>query len=170
MDAILGASADLTTTEHLVNLVVVLTGQSGVDSIDYRTNVQLLASVGQRTVIRFVSSPVIELVTPTDAKVAYDIRAVHYARLSGSVPTTSASIAAIPGAVEIVRSQLLNTNRISIGPTPGVTDIIKPDPVIGYSPRLDIGWSSLGTTATSSVTVIVHCVVAASGTDLPAYS
>jgi len=170
MSLIEGATEALVVTEHLVNIRVSLPGASGTLRVDYRTNAALLKSVGQRMVIKFKSPPIIELVTATAADISYNIRAVHYGRLHSSEPSDAASIAAIPGSVEIVRSQLLNTNRVAIGHTPAVTDIVKPDPAVGYSPCLDVGWTSLGTDDTSSVTLIIHCIFVASGADLPEYS
>jgi len=169
MEHIQGATADLTKTEHLVNLKVVLAGASGVHRLDYRTNSSLLKSVGLRATISFKQPPVIELVTATSADVSYNIRAVHYNRISTSVPSDIGDIAAIPGAVEIVRSQLQNVNRISLGQSPNVTGLIKPDPLVGHSPCLDLAWTSLGTDKNSRVTLIVHCVLEATGSDLPAY-
>jgi hypothetical protein len=169
MEHIQGATSDLSRPEHLVNLIVQLKGASGVVSVDYRTNARLLAAVGERLFIRLVRSPTIELVTATDATISYNIRAVHYDRSSADKPPNAASIAATPGSVEIVRSQLQNENNKPVGETPGMTLIVKPDPVVGYSPRLDIGWTSLGTNPNSIVQLIVHCVIEATGTDLPGY-
>jgi hypothetical protein len=169
MEQIQGATSDLTKTEHLVNLKLSLIGAAGVHRLDYRLDKDLLASVGHRATISFKSPPVIELVTATSADVSYNIRAVHYARLATSVPKDTADVAAIPGSVEIVRSQLQNQNRVAVGRTPNVTDLVKPDPLVGYSPCLDIAWSSLGTDENSSVRVVVHCVLEATGSDLPPY-
>lgn len=169
MDIIKGAIDDTTETKHKVNIALILKKRAGVAILDYRNNARLLASVGERVIIKFSEAPFIELVTPTSADVSYNIRAVHYNRASTSFPTCAADIARIPGAVEIVRSQLLNDNRTLMSFGSCVTDLIKPDPLVGYSPRLDIGWDSLGTSDTSTVTLIVHCVLVASGSDLPAY-
>lgn len=169
MEHIQGATADLTRTEHLVNLKVVLVGASGVYRLDYRTDTSLLRAVGLRATISFKSSPIVELVTATSADVSYNIRAVHYKRLATSVPTDIGDIAAIPGAIEIVRSQLQNVNRVSLGQSPNVTSLIKPDPLVGHSPCLDVAWTSLGTDAASRVTLIVHCILEATGSDLPNY-
>jgi len=169
MEYIQGAVADLTRTEHLVNLKVTLTKSAGVYRLDYRTDPSLLKSVGLRATISFKQPPVLELVTATSADVSYNIRAVHYNRAATSQPTDIGDIAAIPGAVEIVRSQLQNVNRIALGQSPNVTSLIKPDPLVGHSPCLDIAWSSLGTHDKSSVVLIVHCVIEATGSDLPDY-
>lgn len=170
MSLIEGATEALVTTQHLVNIVVPLVGEQGVKRLDYRTDPLLLRAVGNCMVIRFVSNPVIELVTATSADVSYNIRAVHYNRDSSSVPTNTASIAAIPGSIEIIRSQIQNLNRVAIGSTPAVTDLIKPDPTVGYSPCLDVAWDSLGTDASAIVQLIVHCIVVSSGSDLPDYT
>lgn len=169
MEHVQGAIADLVKTEHLVNLKLILKKASGVHRLDYRTDSTLLRSVGLRATISFKQPPVIELVTATSADVSYNIRAVHYRRLASSVPSDIGDIAAIPGAVEIVRSQLQNVNRIALGRSPNVTDLIKPNPLVGHSPCLDIAWTSLGTDSSSSVTLIVHCVIEATGSDLPDY-
>jgi hypothetical protein len=104
MDHIEGAVADLVKTEHLVNIKVVLNGASGTHRLDYRTDSTLLKSVGARATISFKLPPTLELVTATSADVSYNIRAVHYAREAKSKPSDVASVAAIPGAVEIIRS------------------------------------------------------------------
>jgi hypothetical protein len=169
MDHIEGAVADLVKTEHLVNIKVVLNGAFGTHRFDYRTDSTLLKSVGARATISFKLPPTLELVTATSADVSYNIRAVHYAREAKSKPSDVASVAAIPGAVEIIRSQLQNQNRVPLGRSPNVTDLIKPNPLVGYSPCLDVAWSSLGTDAKSSVTLVVHCVLLATGSDLPDY-
>jgi len=169
MDQIEGATADLTKTEHLVNIKLILKGAFGTTRLDYRTNANLMRSVGLRATISFKSPPIVELVTATSADVSYNIRAVHYKRQAISSPRDIGDIAAIPGAVEIVRSQLQNVNRIALGRSPNVTTLIKPDPLVGHSPCLDIAWTSLGTDNESSVILIVHCVVEATGSDLPDY-
>jgi len=169
MNSIQGAVADLVKTEHLVNLKLVLKGPSGVVDLDYRTNDKLLESVGLRSTIIFKSQPVVELVTPTQSDVSYNLRAVHYDRNSRSKPEGIGAIAAIPGSIELARSQLMNINNVALRPSPNVTDIIKPNPLVGHSPRLDLAWSSIGTTASSSVVVIVHCVLESTGSDLPLY-
>jgi len=169
MEFIEGATKDLATTEHLVNLKVVLIGDSGVKRVDYRRNPQLLAAVGRRVVIRFQTLPTLEVVGLTSSDVSYTVRAVHYNRASASEPSDESDIAAIPGSVELVRSQLINQSRAVVGAGPSVTNIIKPNPVVGHSPCLDIGWSSLGTSKDSRLTLVVHCVLEASGSDLPDY-
>jgi len=169
MEHIQGAITDLTRTEHLVNLKVTLAGSQGTYRLDYRTNARLLSAVGLRATISFKTLPIIELVTATSADVSYNIRAVHYKRLASSEPTDIGDIAAIPGAVEIVRSQLQNINRVTLGQSPNVTSLIKPDPLVGHSPCLDLAWTSLGTDVSSRVVLIVHCVLEANGADLPDY-
>jgi len=169
MEHIQGATAELVKTEHLVNLKIELRGASGTHCVDYRTNKSLLASVGLRATISFKSPPVIELATVTSADVSYNIRATHYKRLAESKPGDIGDIAAIPGSVEIIRSQLQNLNRIAVGHAPNVTELIKPDPLVGHSPCLDIAWTSLGTSSSSQVVLIIHCVIEATGSDLPEY-
>jgi len=169
MDIIKGATAELTYTDYQVNLKVKCRGQTGVHSLDYRSNTHVIAAIGNRSVIKFKELPFIELITSTSSDISYTVRAVHYSRDSESKPTDISSIALMPGNVEIVRSQLLNINRVQIRNTPNVTDLVKPSPEVGYSPRLDIAWTSLGTNSESEVVLVVHCVFIASGADLPAY-
>jgi len=167
MDLLSGSITDLVKTEHLVNFKITITGVSGTHRLDYRLSPTLLSSVGLRATVSFRGPPLVEIVTPTSADVSYNVRAVNYGRGSDSRPADIGDLARMPGSVEIVRSQLLNINRVPVGYAPNVTSVIKPDPLVGHSPVLWLAWSSLGTTATSSVVVILHCVVDAAGVDLP---
>lgn len=168
MEEYLEAIKDQNTQTHQVNLVVELTNTKGTKRIDYREDPAILREIGNRAKVTLSAPPVLELITVTSASISYNIRAVHHRR--GSTPPSGlASIAAIPGAIEIIRSQLQNINRVAIGVTPGVGTLIKPDPLIGHSPVLDIAWESLGTLASSSVTLIVHCTLTATGADTPDY-
>lgn len=166
LSQIQGAIEGLTVTEHKVNILIKLVGISGCQEIDYRTSRAVLASVGRRSVIYFTEPPVADLVTATDGNVSYNIRMVHHDRNNDTLPTTAGSVASQLGASEIVRSQFLNTNSVSIGSAANVTELVKPDPLVGYSPRLVLFWTSLGTTAQSSVEIVIRCSFSASGSDL----
>jgi len=164
-----GAVSDLDVQEYTVNLIVDLSGSSGTYRLDYRTDKSVLKSVGHRAVIYLKQQPTLQLITVPTAEISYSLWAVHYNRASSSRPSDVGSIAAIPGCVEIRRSQLLDVGRITLGHTPPVTLLVKPDPAVGYSPCLDIAWTSIGTKDTTKFTVVVSCVFLASGADLPAY-
>jgi hypothetical protein len=170
MDLLTGAISDLSVTTTSVNLRLTLTGVTGVVRLDYRADKTVLNHVGARSVIRFAKPPEIELISVTAPTVAYHVRAVHYNRASESRPKDVASVAAIPGSVELVRSQLLNVPRATIGATPNVTDVVKPDPIVGGSPCLDVAFASTGTSNTSVATLVIHCVFATSGDELPEYA
>jgi hypothetical protein len=167
---ILGATNALTSTVHNIALLVTLTGSAGIFHLDYRTHDRILKAVGERAMLELVGLPTIEIVTVTAGNVAYNIRACHYARDENRAkPTSTGQIATIGGAVEIVRSQLLDINRASVGFPPNVVPLIKPDPLVGYSPRLDIGWQSIGTNSESEAQLVIHCQIKATGQDLPFY-
>jgi len=166
LSQIQGSIDQLGTTEHHVNILLTLEGVTGTRIVDYRTDREVLASIGRRAIVYFKAPPVADLITATDGNVSYNIRLVHHDRSNESRPASIGSVAAQVGASEIVRSQFLNTNQIPIGSAPNVTELIKPNPLVGYSPRLVLVWDSLGTAKASKVQLVIRCVISASGSDL----
>jgi len=168
--ALIGDVASLQYQEFHVTKVLTLTGSSGCVIVDYRTDPDILRQVGERALIKIDSPVSAQFASTTAADQGYDVALVHHSRDNASQPTFLASVTGQKGSAYLTRSQAIRSTDGIVGYARNVTQLIKPDPQFGHSPRLVVYFEAFGSDQTSVARVVVHFVVKATGDETPDFA